>query len=51
MLVAGLGAMLALDLALLSRAFGPLGRLTAVMRGVDPLRPGGRAPVGGAIPK
>jgi two-component system sensor histidine kinase UhpB len=44
-LTVGLGAMLALDLALLRRAFGPLRRLTAVMRGVDPLRPGGRAPV------
>jgi two-component system, NarL family, sensor histidine kinase UhpB len=44
-LVAGLATMLALDLALLRRAFGPLRRLTAIMRGVDPLRPGGRAPV------
>jgi two-component system sensor histidine kinase UhpB len=43
---AGLAAMLALDLALLRHAFGPLRRLTAVMRGVDPLRPGGRAVVG-----
>lgn len=42
--VAGLGAMLVLDLVLLRRAFGPLHRLTAMMRGVDPLRPGGRAP-------
>jgi two-component system sensor histidine kinase UhpB len=44
-LVGGLAAMLALNFALLRRAFGPLRRLTAVMRGVDPLRPGGRAPV------
>jgi two-component system, NarL family, sensor histidine kinase UhpB len=44
-LAAGLGLMLALDLALLRSAFGPLRRLTAVMRDVDPLRPGERAPV------
>ena len=44
-LAGGLTAMLVLDLALLRRAFGPLRRLTAVMRGVDPLRPGDRAPV------
>src|SRR5919109_2889075 len=44
-LAVGLSAMLALDLVLLRRAFGPLRRLTAMMRGVDPLRPGGRAPV------
>jgi len=39
----GLVAMLGLDLVLLRRAFAPLGRLTAFMRGVDPLRPGERA--------
>ena len=44
-LVGGLAAMLALDLALLQRAFGPLRRLTMVMRRVDPLRPGSRAVV------
>src|SRR5919109_1964083 len=44
-LVVGLGAMLVLDLMLLRRAFGPLRRLTTMMRRVDPLRPGGRAPV------
>lgn len=44
-LAAGLGTMLALDLALLRRAFGPLQRLTETMRGVDPLRPGDRAQV------
>ena len=49
-LVAGLGAMLALDLVLLRRAFGPLRRLTTMMRGVDPLRPGGRAPVATSDP-
>ena len=41
----GLAAMLATDLALLRRAFRPLGRLTSVMRDVDPLRPGERAVV------
>jgi hypothetical protein len=40
-LVAGLTAMLALNLALLRRVFRPLARLTRFMRGVDPLRPGG----------
>jgi len=40
---AGLALMLALDLALLRRAFAPLGQLTQFMRGVDPLRPGERA--------
>jgi two-component system sensor histidine kinase UhpB len=49
-LVGGLGAMLALDLALLRRAFGPLRRLTATMRRVDPLRPGGRAVVATSDP-
>src|SRR5918997_4355868 len=39
----GLAVMLVLDLILLRRAFAPLGRLTAFMRGVDPLRPGERA--------
>jgi two-component system sensor histidine kinase UhpB len=49
-LVGGLGAMLALDLALLRRALGPLRRLTATMRRVDPLRPGGRAAVSTSDP-
>jgi two-component system sensor histidine kinase UhpB len=47
-LAAGLAAMLALNLALLRRAFGPLSRLTRFMRGVDPLRPGARVAVGPA---
>jgi two-component system sensor histidine kinase UhpB len=47
-LVGGLAAMLALNLVLLRRAFGPLTRLTGFMRGVDPLRPGGRVAVGPA---
>jgi two-component system sensor histidine kinase UhpB len=50
-LVGGLAAMLALNLVLLQRAFGPLGRLTAVMRGVDPLRPGDRAAIEAADPE
>jgi two-component system sensor histidine kinase UhpB len=47
-LAAGLAAMLALNLVLLRRAFGPLNRLTGFMRGVDPLRPGARVAVGPA---
>ncbi len=43
MVAAGLALMLAFDLALLRRAFAPLSRLTAFMRGVDPLQPGARA--------
>ncbi len=50
-LVGGLGTMLALDLALLRRAFAPLRRLTTTMRAVDPLRPGGRAPAPSADPE
>jgi two-component system sensor histidine kinase UhpB len=46
----GLAAMLVLNLVLLRRAFGPLGRLTSVMRGIDPLRPGERAPLEAADP-
>jgi len=44
-LVVGLAAMLAVDLALLRPAFTPLSRLTDFMRTVDPLSPGGRAKV------
>jgi two-component system, NarL family, sensor histidine kinase UhpB len=50
-LAGGLAAMLALNLVLLRRAFGPLARLTRFMRGVDPLRPGERAAVGPADPE
>jgi two-component system sensor histidine kinase UhpB len=50
-LVVGLGAMLALNLTLLRRVFAPLERLKRFMRGVDPLRPGGRAPVEGGDPE
>jgi two-component system sensor histidine kinase UhpB len=50
-LLGGLAAMLALDLALLRRAFGPLERLKGVMRGVDPLRPGERAAIDASDPE
>lgn len=45
LLILGLGLllMLVLDLVLLHRAFGPLRRLTAVMREVEPGQPGRRA--------
>ena len=42
-LALGLILMLALDLALLRRAFGPLRRLAATMGAVDPSQPGRRA--------
>lgn len=48
---AGLAVMLVLDLLLLRRAFAPLGRLTAFMRRVDPLRPGERAELEAADPE
>jgi two-component system sensor histidine kinase UhpB len=43
-LVVGLGTMLVVNALLLRRAFSPLGRLTAVMAGFDPLHPGERIP-------
>jgi two-component system, NarL family, sensor histidine kinase UhpB len=46
-LAAGLTAMLILNLVMMRRAFDPLRRLTALMRRVDPLRPGKRIPVYG----
>ncbi len=42
-LAIGLTVMLAVDLFLLRRAFGPLRRLAAVMSAVDPAQPGRRA--------
>jgi two-component system, NarL family, sensor histidine kinase UhpB len=42
-LAAGLAVMLAINYALLRHAFGPLSRLAAVMREVDPLVPGRRS--------
>jgi two-component system sensor histidine kinase UhpB len=50
-LAVGLCAMVALNLALLRRAFGPLQRLKRFMRGVDPLAPGRRVPVDEADPE
>jgi two-component system sensor histidine kinase UhpB len=47
-IVGGFVAILLIDLAVLRRAFAPLARLTAAMRTVEPLRPGGRVPVYGA---
>jgi two-component system sensor histidine kinase UhpB len=47
----GLVAMLVLNLVLLRRTFRPLGRLTSVMRSIDPLRPGERATVDAADPE
>jgi two-component system sensor histidine kinase UhpB len=50
-LTGGLAATLVLNLIVLRRAFRPLGRLTSVMRGIDPLRPGERAVVEAADPE
>jgi two-component system sensor histidine kinase UhpB len=50
-LIAGLIAMLGIDLLLLRRAFAPLGRLRRFMGAVDPLQPGARAVVGDADPE
>jgi two-component system, NarL family, sensor histidine kinase UhpB len=50
-LALGLGAMLALNYALLRRALSPLERLRGFMRSADPLRPGARAPVDDAVPE
>jgi two-component system sensor histidine kinase UhpB len=47
-IVGGFVAILLIDLAVLRRAFAPLGQLTAAMRSVEPLRPGKRVPVYGA---
>ena len=47
----GLSVMLGIDLLLLRRAFAPLGRLTAFMQRVDPLRPGERARLDSADPE
>jgi two-component system sensor histidine kinase UhpB len=46
-LAVGLAAMLAIDLFLLRRLFGPFDELVATMRGHDPLSPGKRARVYG----
>ena len=47
-LVAGLCAVLVLNLALMRRAFAPLSRLMSGMASVDPLQPGLRVEEGGA---
>ncbi len=47
-LAAGLAAVIALNFVLLRRAFGPLQRLTTLMRRVDPQSPGRRIDVRGA---
>jgi two-component system sensor histidine kinase UhpB len=47
----GLAAMLVLNLILLRRVLRPLARLTSLMRGIDPLRPGERARVDAADPE
>ena len=47
-ILVGLAGMLATNVVLMRRAFAPLERLSAVMQRVDPLRPGERAPLGGA---
>jgi two-component system sensor histidine kinase UhpB len=50
-LVAGLSALLFLNLMLLRPVFRPLEQLARFMRTVDPLRPGGRVSVEGADPE
>jgi two-component system, NarL family, sensor histidine kinase UhpB len=47
----GLAAVLAVNYALLRRAFAPLARLARFMREVDPLRPGSRVPSEDADPE
>lgn len=46
-LVAGLSALLVVNLVLFRRTFGPLARLTELMRTIDLLQPGRRVPVYG----
>lgn len=48
-LVAGLTAMLLINLWLTRRTVAPLERLTELMRRVDPLRPGARVGAGGGV--
>jgi two-component system sensor histidine kinase UhpB len=49
-LLAGLVAMLAVNLVLIRRLFSPLERLTALMRSIDPLEPGVRVETAAADP-
>jgi two-component system sensor histidine kinase UhpB len=46
--LAGLVAMLAINLILMRRAFAPLARLSSLMQRVDPLHPGERVPIDGS---
>ena len=48
---AGLSAVIALNLVFLRRVFQPLRALSALMRGVDPLKPGARARIGTRDPE
>ena len=50
-LVGGLSVMVAVNLLIIRRAVAPLTRLTALMRRVDPLRPGERIPQIGPAPE
>jgi two-component system, NarL family, sensor histidine kinase UhpB len=47
----GFAAMLVLNFVLVRRALAPLDRLSTLMRGTDPLRPGVRAPTEDATPE
>ena len=50
-LAGGVAAALAVGLVLMRRAFGPLERLTQLMRRVDPLQPGHRVDPEGSLPE
>jgi two-component system sensor histidine kinase UhpB len=50
-LAGGVALALAVSLVLMRRAFGPLERLTQLMRHVDPLRPGRRLNAEGTLPE
>ena len=50
-LASGVAAVLAVNLVLMRRAFGPLERLTQLMRRVDPMRPGRRVDADGTLPE
>jgi two-component system, NarL family, sensor histidine kinase UhpB len=47
-ILAGLAAMLAINVLLMRHAFAPLERLSSLMQRVDPLAPGERVPIEGA---
>lgn len=50
-LAGGVAAALGVNLVLMRRAFGPLERLTQLMRRVDPMRPGRRVDADGTLPE